>query len=308
MEGPFLGQNTIHLRPYNSSSLTTLKGGLARRYTEVPQVERAVAMHLCPQNATTWRGRPRLQSRAYSSPDCTHICQKSGRPSSPQFINSSCLEFGPADSHVVLRPWPGYMPKVHSWIRAQSCSVPTCRRLQTFDDIKDKNAEVSALDNHLERYSPKIDNLTQHLDDANDKLCMVRKELNHVYELKEEPRREKHPSVSPPLCRTELHIQELASNERSEGPQPKTSSTFTTQLFPANERKDPIQADFEAAYGMTIKDLNKLSNNVSKFSPNSKEGHDIQAHLQEIDFHLEMRPHVTDTDRLYLLRATSSLG
>ncbi|KAI2655304.1 hypothetical protein H4Q32_017676 [Labeo rohita] len=27
-------------------------------------------------------------------------------------VNSSCLEFGPADSHVVLRPRPGYVPKV----------------------------------------------------------------------------------------------------------------------------------------------------------------------------------------------------
>ncbi|KAL0161431.1 hypothetical protein M9458_045156, partial [Cirrhinus mrigala] len=27
-------------------------------------------------------------------------------------VNGSCLEFGPADSHVVLRPWPGYVPKV----------------------------------------------------------------------------------------------------------------------------------------------------------------------------------------------------
>ncbi|KAL0179745.1 hypothetical protein M9458_025187, partial [Cirrhinus mrigala] len=38
----------------NSSSLTTLEGGPARGYTEVPQVERVVAMHLC---------RPRLPSR-----------------------------------------------------------------------------------------------------------------------------------------------------------------------------------------------------------------------------------------------------
>ncbi|KAI2652534.1 hypothetical protein H4Q32_005770 [Labeo rohita] len=48
----------------NSPSLTTLQGGPARGYTEVPQVERAVAMHLCPQNAASWRGRPRLPSRA----------------------------------------------------------------------------------------------------------------------------------------------------------------------------------------------------------------------------------------------------
>ncbi len=27
-------------------------------------------------------------------------------------IDESCLEFGPANSHVVLRPWPGYVSKV----------------------------------------------------------------------------------------------------------------------------------------------------------------------------------------------------
>ncbi|KAL0188174.1 hypothetical protein M9458_015273, partial [Cirrhinus mrigala] len=27
-------------------------------------------------------------------------------------IKDLCLEVGPADSHVVLRPWPGYMPKM----------------------------------------------------------------------------------------------------------------------------------------------------------------------------------------------------
>ncbi|KAL0147528.1 hypothetical protein M9458_057156, partial [Cirrhinus mrigala] len=47
-----------------SPSLTTLDGGPARGYTEVPQVERAIVMHLCPQNAASWRGRPRLPSRA----------------------------------------------------------------------------------------------------------------------------------------------------------------------------------------------------------------------------------------------------
>ncbi|KAL0168330.1 hypothetical protein M9458_036552, partial [Cirrhinus mrigala] len=47
-----------------SPSLTTLDGGPARGYTEVPQVERAIAVHLCPQNGASWRGRPRLPSRA----------------------------------------------------------------------------------------------------------------------------------------------------------------------------------------------------------------------------------------------------
>ncbi len=135
---------------------------------------------------------------------------------------------------------------------------------------------------------------------------MVRKELKHAYEQKQERRREKHHSASPLLSRAEPHIQELVYSERSEGPQPKTSPAFATELFPVNERKPPIQADLGAAHGMTIKDLDKLSKNISKFNPNSTEGHTIQAHLQDIDFYLEMRPHVTDRDRLYLLRATSS--
>ncbi|KAL0152047.1 hypothetical protein M9458_052651, partial [Cirrhinus mrigala] len=47
-----------------SSALATLDGGAAKGYAGVPQVERAVAVHLCPQDAATWRGSPRLPSKA----------------------------------------------------------------------------------------------------------------------------------------------------------------------------------------------------------------------------------------------------
>ncbi len=47
-----------------SSILTTLDGGVARGYAGIPQVERAIAVHLCPWNAATWRNRPRLPSKA----------------------------------------------------------------------------------------------------------------------------------------------------------------------------------------------------------------------------------------------------
>ncbi len=173
-------------------------------------------------------------------------------------------------------------------------------------DISNKNAEISALKDHLERYRIEMDNLTPQLDDTNDQLYMVRRGLKHAYAQKQEPKREKPHSASPLLSRAESHVQELVYSERSEGPQPKTSPAFATELFPVNERKPPIQADLGAAPGMTIKDLDKLSKNVSKFNPNSTGGHTIQAHLQDIDFYLEMRPQVTDRDRLYLLRATSS--
>ncbi|KAL0161814.1 hypothetical protein M9458_041210, partial [Cirrhinus mrigala] len=47
-----------------SSALATLDAGAAKGYAGVPQVERAVAVHLCPQDAATWQGSPRLPSKA----------------------------------------------------------------------------------------------------------------------------------------------------------------------------------------------------------------------------------------------------
>ncbi len=55
---------TARSRSSASSVLTTLEGGVARGYAGIPQVERAVAVHLCPRNAATWRNRPRLPSKA----------------------------------------------------------------------------------------------------------------------------------------------------------------------------------------------------------------------------------------------------
>ncbi len=57
---PFSARN----RPSTSSVLTTLDGGAAQGYVEIPPVERAIAMQLCPQGAAAWRGNPRLPSRA----------------------------------------------------------------------------------------------------------------------------------------------------------------------------------------------------------------------------------------------------
>ncbi len=57
---PFSARN----RPSASSVLTTLDGGAAQGYVEIPPVERAIAMQLCPQGAAAWKGNPSLPSRA----------------------------------------------------------------------------------------------------------------------------------------------------------------------------------------------------------------------------------------------------
>ncbi len=55
---------TARSRSSASSILATLDGGVARGYAGIPQVQRAIAVHLCPRNAATWRNRPRLPSKA----------------------------------------------------------------------------------------------------------------------------------------------------------------------------------------------------------------------------------------------------
>lgn len=56
--------SSARTRYTSSSVLTTLNGGAARGYSEVAQVERVIAVHLCPQNSATWRNCSRLPSKA----------------------------------------------------------------------------------------------------------------------------------------------------------------------------------------------------------------------------------------------------
>lgn len=55
---------SAHTRQTSSVALTSLDDGQAKGYVDLPQVERAVGVHLCPQTAAIWRDRPRLPSKA----------------------------------------------------------------------------------------------------------------------------------------------------------------------------------------------------------------------------------------------------
>ncbi len=57
---PFMARS----RSSASSIFTSLDGGVARGYAGIPQVERVIAVHLCPRKAATWRKRPCLPSKA----------------------------------------------------------------------------------------------------------------------------------------------------------------------------------------------------------------------------------------------------
>ncbi len=46
-----------------------------------------------------------------STPACTGLHHEGWGPTHIS-VNDLCLKFGPADSQIILRPWPGYVPKV----------------------------------------------------------------------------------------------------------------------------------------------------------------------------------------------------
>jgi hypothetical protein len=55
----FYGQKRLVCLPI----LATLDGRAATGDVDIPQAESAVAVHLCSQNAATWRNRPRPPSK-----------------------------------------------------------------------------------------------------------------------------------------------------------------------------------------------------------------------------------------------------
>ncbi len=86
----------------------------------------------------------------------------------------------------------------------------------------------------------------------------------------------------------------------------KHSPAPSEELYLTTEPKESAAASRRSSHGLNLKDLDKLARNIGKFNPSMPNSPNVQAYLQDFDFHLEMRPNVTDKDKLYLLRTTSS--
>ncbi len=83
--------------------------------------------------------------------------------------------------------------------------------------------------------------------------------------------------------------------------------TFTSEeLYLTTKPKESAAASRRSSHGLDLKDLDKLARNIGKFNPSMPNSQNVQAYFQDIDFHLEMRSNVTDKDKFYLLRTTSS--
>ncbi len=173
-------------------------------------------------------------------------------------------------------------------------------------DFRDKNSRIKALEAHLAESRNEISRLTRQLDYVTEDSESFQEELKHAYELRHEPSRTGRAPTAPLPSRTNSPVPGLTREHKTEGVVLKQSPAPSEELYITTEPEESAAASRRSSHGLDLKDLDKLARNVGKFNPSVPNSQKVQAYLQDIDFHLEMRPNVTDKDKLYLLRTTSS--
>ncbi|KAL1254771.1 hypothetical protein QQF64_017000 [Cirrhinus molitorella] len=172
-------------------------------------------------------------------------------------------------------------------------------------DFRDKTSRIKALETHLNEARTEIDHLTQQLDHITEP-GNVKDELKHAYELRPETTRTRRDLTSPLPSRSGSPVPEWAREQKGKGAKLKPSPALSEETYLTIKPREISQASHRPSCGIDFRDLAKLARNINQFIPSMPDGQDIQAYLQDVDCHLEMRPSVTDKERLYLLRTTSS--
>ncbi len=169
-------------------------------------------------------------------------------------------------------------------------------------DFRDKNGRIKDLEAHLDESRNEVSRLTRQLDYVKEESDSFQEELKHAYELRREPSRTRRAPTSPLPSSTGSPVSGLTHEKKMEGVVLKHSPTHSGELYlTLPQTKESAAASHRSSHGLDLKDLDKLARNIGKFTPSVPNSPNVQAYLQDIDFHLEMRPNVTDKDRLYLL-------
>ncbi len=153
-------------------------------------------------------------------------------------------------------------------------------------DFRDKNSRIKALEAHLAESRNEISRLTRQLDRlVTEESESFQEELKHAYELRHEPLRT---GRAPLPSRTGSPVPGLTREHETEGVVLKHSPAPSEELYIMTEPKESAAASCRSSHGLDLKDLDKLARNVGKFNPSVPNSQNVQAYLQDIDFHLEM--------------------
>ncbi len=173
-------------------------------------------------------------------------------------------------------------------------------------DFRDKNSRIKALEAHLDESRNEISHLTRQLNYFKEDYESFQEELKHAYELRHEPSRTRHAPTSPLPSRSRSPVPGLTREQKMEGVVLKHSPAPSEELYLTTKPKEFAAASCRSSHGLDLKDLDKVARNIGKFNPSMPNSQNVQAYLQDFDFHLEMRPNFMDKDKLYLLQTTSS--
>ncbi len=163
-------------------------------------------------------------------------------------------------------------------------------------DFRDKNGRIKALEAHLDESRNEISHLTRQLDYIKEESDSFQEELKHAYELHCEPSKTRRSPTSSLPSRTGSPGPGPTREQKVEGVVLKHSPTPSEELYLTTNPKEPAAASRRSLHGLDLKDLDKLTRNIGKFTSSVPNSQNVQAYLQDIDFHLEMRPNLTDKD------------
>ncbi len=155
-------------------------------------------------------------------------------------------------------------------------------------DFRDKNGRIKALEAHLAESRSEISRLTRQLDYVTEESERFQEELKHAYELCHEPSRTGCAPTAPLPSRTKSPVPGLTREHKTEGVVLKHSPAPSEELYITTEPEESAAASCRSSHGLDLKDLDKLARNVGKFNPSVPNSQNVQAYLQDIDFHLEM--------------------
>ncbi len=153
-------------------------------------------------------------------------------------------------------------------------------------DFRDNNSRIKALETHLDESRNEISRLTRQLDYIKEESNSFREELKHAFELRCEPSRKRRAPTSPLPSRAGSPVPELTREQKGEGAVLKHSPAPSVELYLTIKLKEPAAASRRSSHGLDLKDFDKLARNIGKFTPSVPGSQDVQAYLQDIDFHL----------------------
>ncbi len=162
-------------------------------------------------------------------------------------------------------------------------------------DFREKNSRIKALEAHLDESRNEMSSTTSK---RNMKVSKRNSStvLNYAMSRQGQDVHRPHPCrAGPGHLFLEGHV-----SKRWRGLVLKHSPTPSEELYLTTKPKEPGAASHRSSHGLDLKDLSKLAKNIGKFNHSMQNSQNVQAYLQDIDFHLEIRPNVKDKEKLKL--------